>query len=105
MTTDDTGPAIELEGPSIFHGLGFEDADELVMKADLTQAIMDRVRGRELNKVQAASALGMSRPEASHLLNGHIDRFTIDRLVRALAAIDSGSRVRVVIESRKDVAS
>jgi predicted XRE-type DNA-binding protein len=105
MTNDDNGPAIELEGPSVFHGLGFEDADELVIKAELVQAIMDRVSVRGLNKVQAAVELGMSRPEASHLLNGHLDRFTIDRLIKALAAIDAGSRVRVVIESRTDLAS
>ncbi len=101
MTADgDNGPAIELEGPSIFHGLGFEDADELVIKAELIQAIMDRVAARGLSKVQAAAALGMARPEASHLLNGHLDRFTIDRLIRALATLDGDARVRVVIEPR-----
>jgi predicted XRE-type DNA-binding protein len=105
MTIDEDGSAIELEGPSIFHGLGFEDADELVIKAELTQAIMDRVSARGLNKTQAAAALGLSRPEASHLLNGRIDRFTIDRLVKALSALDSGVRVRVVVEPRTELAS
>jgi predicted XRE-type DNA-binding protein len=105
MIKDDDCPAIELVGTSVFHGLGFEDADELVIKAELTQAVMDRVSARGLNKAQAAVELGMSRPEASHLLNGHLDRFTIDRLIKALAAIDAGSRVRVVIDSRDEVAS
>lgn len=94
-----------MEAKSVFHELGLPDADELVIKSELMTAILDRVKARGLNQTQAATALDMPRSEVSHLMRGHISRFTIDRLVRALATIDGGSRVRVVIEPREGIAS
>ena len=95
---EENGPSIEFEGPTVFHGLGFPDADQLAIKADLLVAIGHLVKARGHNKTQAAEAMGLTRPEASYLLNGKLERFTIDRLVRALNHLDPGRRVRVTFE-------
>jgi predicted XRE-type DNA-binding protein len=44
--------------------------------------------------------MGMPRSEVSHLVNGRIARFTIDRLLRALATLDATVHVRLVVEPR-----
>lgn len=95
---DENAPSIELEGPTVFHGLGFVDADELAIKADLLIAIAQVVKRKGFNKTQAAQAMGLTRPEASYLLNGKLERFTIDRLVRALRHLDPERRIRITFE-------
>lgn len=85
---------------SVFHELGLPDADELVIKSGLVTEIVLRRQARHLNQTQAAAALGVPRSEVSHMLHGRIGRFTIDRLVRALASFDSSVQVRLVVEVR-----
>lgn len=89
-----------MEPQSVFHELGLPDADELVIKSELMTEILERVRTRGLNQTQAAAALAMPRSEVSHLMHGRVSRFTIDRLVRALATLDGSVRLRLVVESR-----
>jgi predicted XRE-type DNA-binding protein len=98
---DENGPSIELDGPTVFHGLGFADADQLAIKAELLVEIGQLVKSKGLNKTQAAEAMGLTRPEASYLLNGRLERFTIDRLVRVLGQLDPGRRVRITFEPKK----
>ena len=84
----------EAEGPSVFHDLGLEDADELLEKAKLIrriQAIMMEERG--LTQTQLGEVIGMPQAEVSRLLRGRLDRFTFDRLFKALRALG----VRVVV--------
>jgi predicted XRE-type DNA-binding protein len=85
---------------SAFHVIGFEDADELLIKADLTRAILQELQQRGLNQTEAAKALAMPRQELAHLMKGRISRFTIDRLVKAFGQLQPTVRVRVAFEAR-----
>ena len=93
------------EVPSVFHQLGFEDADELVIKSELVSSIHAMIKARNLTQEQAAKLLGMPRPEVSHLMRGRISRFTIDRLVRAHNALDPAIQVTVTTRPRPTAAS
>ena len=88
------------ETPSVFHQLGYEDADELLIKSELVSSIHAMVKARNLTQEQAAKVLGMPRPEVSHLMRGRISRFTIDRLVRAHNALDPAVQVTVSTRPR-----
>ena len=83
----------ESEGPSVFHDLGLEDADELLEKAKLVQRIQAIMEERGLTQTQLGEAIGMPQAEVSRLLRGRLDRFTFDRLFKALRALG----VRVVV--------
>jgi predicted XRE-type DNA-binding protein len=83
-----------------FHELGLHDADELVIKSQLMTEIVQRLQARGLTQTRAAAEMCMPRSEVSHLVNGRIARFTIDRLVRALATLDATVHVRLVVEPR-----
>lgn len=85
---------------SVFHELVLPDADELIIKSELVTAIVQRLRARGLNQTQAATVMDMPRSEVSHLFNGHITRFTIDRLLRALSKLDASVHVRLVLGER-----
>lgn len=83
------------EEASPFHQLGYEDADELAIKAELVSGIHAMIKARGLTQEQAALILAMPRPEVSHLLRGRVARFTIDRLVKAHNALAPDVRIRL----------
>lgn len=86
---------------SVFHQLGYEDADELAIKAELVASIHAMVKARGLTQDAAAKILEMPRPEVSHLLRGRLARFTIDRLVRAHNALAPDIRIGLSSQPRK----
>ena len=55
---------------NVFADLGFEDADELQVKAALTRQIANRIKAFGLTQVQAGTRLGISQPDVSKLMNG-----------------------------------
>lgn len=89
---------ITMAGDNLFADLGFEDADELLIKAQLMQRIQDAIKAHGWTQARAATVLGMAQPEVSHLVRGSISRFTIDRLVKAANVL--GTTVRVSFEDR-----
>jgi predicted XRE-type DNA-binding protein len=82
---------------SAFHALKLPDADDLVKKADLVARIETIIGERGLTQVRAAALLGMDQPKVSAMLRGRLDRFSIERLVRALQ--DLGQDVQLTVTS------
>ncbi len=91
----DTPDIIAAKGPSIFHDLEFEDADELLEKVKIVRRIQLIMNQLGLTQAQLGEAIGMPQGEVSRLLRGRLDRFTFDRLFRALRAL--GIRAVVVL--------
>lgn len=50
------------EVPSVYHQLGFENADELVIKSELVSSIHAMIKARNLTQEQAGT---MSKPVTS----------------------------------------
>jgi predicted XRE-type DNA-binding protein/CheY-like chemotaxis protein len=61
---------------------GFEEqAVNLLIRSELILAIERSIKEREWTQTQAAQALGISQPRVSDLMNGRIERFTVDMLM------------------------
>jgi predicted XRE-type DNA-binding protein len=75
---------------NLFEDLGFskDEASDLKVKAELGLRIHNRVKELRLTQVKAAGQLGISQPDVSRLLNGQFDRFTIDKLLVLLNALE-----------------
>ena len=82
---------------SIFRQMGEPDADVLEAKAALGVAIAKRIKARGFTQQEAAEAMGIPRSEVSRIMGAKLARFTIDRLVVALQALDPEARVTVTI--------
>ena len=80
---------------SVFHALDLPDADDLVVKSELVAFIERIIRERDLTQVEAAALLRMDQPKVSAMLRGRLDRFSIERLIRALR--DLGQDVRLTV--------
>jgi predicted XRE-type DNA-binding protein len=84
---------------NVFADMGLEDADELLIKADLAIAVAAAIKQRGLNQTSAARVLGIDQPKVSRLVRGDLYGFSIDQLIRLLGAL--GQKVRFTIEDAK----
>ena len=85
---------------NVFRDLGLPDADLLQAKADLVHRISVLVEKRGLTQIQAAAVLGISQPKISALLHGHLDGFSLDRLLRFLNSLDQDVKISVQPKAR-----
>jgi predicted XRE-type DNA-binding protein len=90
---------------NVFRDLGFppEEAEHLLIRADLMIELQSRLDARGMSQAAAAKLLRVTQPRISDLLRGRIDLFSTDALIDMLARL--GVRVRVLVKpSRRKVA-
>lgn len=85
---------------NVFADLGFEDPEEMLLKAELVRRIFMELKRRKLTQVQAAEILGIDQPKVSALVRGRLTGFSVDRLLRFLIAL--GSDVDIIVKQRSD---
>ena len=73
---------------NVFADLGLDDADELFARAKLGFHVYKLLEDKKLKQNEIASLLGIRQPGVSHLLNGHFNRFTTDKLLDFLKRLD-----------------
>ena len=79
-------------------GLGREQAEHLLVRADLMIQIQKLIASRRLKQKTAAKLLRVTQPRVSDLLRGRIDLFSTDALIDMLARL--GARVRLTVKVR-----
>jgi predicted XRE-type DNA-binding protein len=73
---------------NVFADLGLKDADELLVRTELTHLIHAELRERRFTSSRAARLLGLEEAEATQLMAGRIVRLTTERLLHLLTALD-----------------
>ncbi len=63
------------------------ERETLKIKSRLMMDIERRIKTQGLTQIKAARLLGVSQPRISDLVNGKLDRFTIDMLITMLAKL------------------
>lgn len=90
---------------NVFRDLGFssEEAQHLLIRADLLIQLQKTIASRGLTQVKAAKILRVTQPRVSDLVRGRIDLFSTDSLIDMLARL--GVEVRLVLKpARRRVA-
>lgn len=84
---------------NVFEDLGFEKAQaaNMLMRADLMIEIERFIREEKLSQRKAADFFGVHQPRINDLMNGRIEKFSVDVLLNMLQA--TGKRVRIQVES------
>jgi predicted XRE-type DNA-binding protein len=82
---------------NVFRDVGFrrEEAEHLLVRADLMIQVQKLIGARQLKQREAARVLRVSQPRVSDLLRGRIDLFSTDALIDMLARL--GARVRFTV--------
>jgi predicted XRE-type DNA-binding protein len=81
---------------NVFADIGFgpEEAENLLLRAQLMSRISDMARG--VSQREAARKFGVSQPRLNDLMRGKIDKFSLDALVNMLA--HAGMRVELKVK-------
>ena len=94
----DTGA---MDGLNVFRDFAEPDADLKQAKAIIAARIIAVLDERGLTVRKAGEATGFAAADFSRIRNANLGRFTLDRLMKILAALDRRIRVTVHVDSRR----
>jgi predicted XRE-type DNA-binding protein len=85
---------------NVFTDLGFPNAEEELLKADLVHQIIRAMEKRRLTEAQTATILGISPSDVSGLIRGQCEDLPVDRLLRFLTSL--GIDVEIVLTQSRN---
>lgn len=88
---------------NVFRDLGDPQADLKRAKAVLAAGIIAVLDDRGLDVSAAAGLTGFAAADFSRIRNADLGRFTLDRLMKMLAALDANARVTVTVDLSRSV--
>lgn len=96
---DETEAAVEPSSGNVFADLGFADAEDRLVKAQLARIVRHEVRARMAREgwtqARAAKLLGIAASDMSDLMRGNLARFAQERLEGFLTRLDLDVRIQV----------
>jgi len=87
--------AVEPSSGNVFADLGFPDAEERLLKAELAVKIAELIDQKGLTQIETARRVGLDQPKISHLLRGRLSGFSADRLFAILNRLGHSVEVRI----------
>lgn len=83
------------ESLNVYEQLGFPDADEMLVKAQLVSKIAEILRERGWSQQQAANVLGLTQPKLSKMLRGQFRGISEMKMMDCLLRL--GRTVKIVV--------
>ncbi|MFZ0255136.1 MAG: helix-turn-helix transcriptional regulator [Gammaproteobacteria bacterium] len=80
---------------NVFEDMGLEDADELIIRAQLGRAVRSILEEKGGKQRELAALLGIDQAEVSRLMNGKYHLFSEGRLVGFLNRLDRKVTLRI----------
>jgi predicted XRE-type DNA-binding protein len=99
--------SLELDHGSgnLYRDLALPDPDLRQAKAVLAAAVITALDARGLTVREASAASGFAAADFSRVRNARLARFTLDRLIRMLQAVEPDARVSVQVEAPGPITS
>jgi predicted XRE-type DNA-binding protein len=91
---------VEHGSDNVFADLGFEDAEERLLKAELATKIAQLIEKKEWTQAQTAERTALDQPKVSRLLRGQLSGFSADRLFAILNRLGHSVEVRISPKER-----
>jgi predicted XRE-type DNA-binding protein len=80
---------------SVYAELGYPNAEEMAIKAQLVTRIGDIIKRRKLTQKEAAEIMGMTQAKVSQMLRGQFRGISQAKLLACLAALGNNVEIRV----------
>jgi predicted XRE-type DNA-binding protein len=84
---------------NVYTDLGYENPEEMLLKAHLVMSLSQAIKAKGLNQYQAAEVLGIDQPKVSALVRGQFRGYSLERLFKFLNAFDLDVEVNVKSKS------
>jgi predicted XRE-type DNA-binding protein len=92
-------PEHDVGSGNVFADLGFPDAGEHYVKAQIVAEIHKLIKNRKLTQTKAGALMGIGQPSVSRMLRGHFREYSVERLLQFLTVFDRD--VEIVIRRRE----
>lgn len=86
---------VEFSSGNLWADIGRPDAEEAFARAQLMSRVVDLIRERRLTQKRAAEILGTNQPTVSDLIRGKMSKFSLERLIAFLNALDQDVQITV----------
>lgn len=86
---------------NVFADMGFKNAKERLVKADLALRINQIIAKRKLKQIEAAAILDINQPKISAIANGRLNDFSIERLIEFLNKLDQDVEIIIYEKPKK----
>ena len=93
--TEDLENTVTPSSGNVYADLGYEDPEEMLLKAHLVMRLSQAIKAKGLNQYQAAEVLGIDQPKISALVRGRFRGYSLERLFKFLNAFDLDVEVNV----------
>jgi predicted XRE-type DNA-binding protein len=80
---------------NVYADLGFPNADEMLIKAQLVSKIREIIKSQQWTQQQAAKVLGITQPKLSDMLNGRFRGISEVKLLDCLNRL--GRNIQIVV--------
>jgi predicted XRE-type DNA-binding protein len=80
---------------NVFADLGLPDANERLARSKLGFHVFKLLADKRITQREMAALLGVRQPEVSHLMNGHFNRFSSDKLLDFLERLDRKVTIQI----------
>jgi predicted XRE-type DNA-binding protein len=91
-------PALEVGSRNVYADLGFADADEMLVKAQLVSKISEIIEERGYSQTEAARNVGLPQPKLSKLMRGQFRGISERKLMDCLTRL--GKDIEIVVRER-----
>ncbi|MET7242636.1 helix-turn-helix transcriptional regulator [Methylobacterium sp. EM32] len=99
ITKKDIGEVVHGSG-NVWEDFGYADADMRQAKDQLAAHIIATLDQRQLTTRKAHELTGFAAADFTRIRNADYGRFTLDRMIRMLHALDAEVEVRIAFERR-----
>jgi len=89
---------VEVSSKSVYAQLGYPDADDMLIKAQLVSKIAEIIKRKGITQTEAAELLGLTQPKLSRILRGDFRGVSERRLMDCLTKL--GRDVQIVVKER-----
>jgi predicted XRE-type DNA-binding protein len=87
---------IEKGSTNVYADLGYPDAGEMFVKAQLAAKIGEIIQSRKLTQLQAAELLGIPQPKLSNMLRGRFRGISETKMIECLTRL--GRNIEIVVK-------
>jgi len=84
---------------NVYADLGFENADDMLLKAQLAATIKKILEDKNLTQTKAADAVGLPQPKLSRLLNGHFENISEAKMLDCITRLGRDIQITIGPES------
>jgi predicted XRE-type DNA-binding protein len=89
------GVEVQFGSDNVYADLGYANADEMLLKAQLANKIGEIIKARRWSQQQAADAIGMTQPKLSQMLRGQFRGISQAKMLDCLTRL--GRDVQIVV--------